>query len=79
MNLGKPPATAVGGLPIATTNAQLISLLATMIQKPGQTPQQQQQLTEALTSMQINAALLAASQHPELMAQYQLALNNLAK
>lgn len=57
----------------------MLQLLTALIQQQAQGDSQQQNLAAGLAALQMNAAVLAANQHSEVLAQYQLALNNLAK
>uniref|UniRef100_F1KQL3 Ubinuclein-1 n=1 Tax=Ascaris suum TaxID=6253 RepID=F1KQL3_ASCSU len=64
---------------LASPNPQMLQLLTALIQQQAQGDSQQQNLAAGLAALQMNAAVLAANQHSEVLAQYQLALNNLAK
>ncbi|VDM39391.1 unnamed protein product [Toxocara canis] len=76
-----PPQNPLASL--AAANPQMLQLLSAMLQQQSQgtnDPQQQQQnLAAGLAALQMNAAMMAANQQTEAIAQYQLALNNLAK
>uniref|UniRef100_A0A0R3S2K2 C3H1-type domain-containing protein n=1 Tax=Elaeophora elaphi TaxID=1147741 RepID=A0A0R3S2K2_9BILA len=63
----------------ALNNTQLLSVFATMMQQTrGDSIRQQQRVADSLTA-QMNASLLSSKEQSELLSQYQLTLNNLAK
>ncbi|VDN94400.1 unnamed protein product [Brugia pahangi] len=63
----------------ALNNTQLLSVFATMMQQTrGDSLRQQQPVVDNLTT-QMNAHLLSSKQQSELLSQYQLTLNNIAK